>query len=50
MDTIDFNKLDIKIFINDMWEKYAGNSLKLQGDLNFAFDQQESEVNYNKAL
>jgi hypothetical protein len=39
MDTIDFNKHDINIFINDMWQKYAGNSSKLHGDLNFAFDQ-----------
>jgi hypothetical protein len=33
-----------------MWEKYAGDSLKLQGDLILAFDQQESEVNFHKAL
>ena len=39
MDTIDFNKHDINIFINDMWQKYVGNSSKLHGDLNFAFDQ-----------
>ena len=47
---IDFNKLDIIIFINVMWEKYAGDSLKLHGDLNLAFDQQVSEVNFHKAL
>jgi len=23
MDTIDFNKHDVDIFINDMWQKYA---------------------------
>jgi hypothetical protein len=40
-DTIDFNKHDIDIFIND-----AGDSSKLQSDLNFAFDQRESEVNF----
>ena len=39
MDTIDFNKHDIDMFINDMWQKYVGDSPKLQGDLNFAFDQ-----------
>jgi hypothetical protein len=25
MDIIDFNKHDINIFINDTWQKYAGN-------------------------
>jgi len=25
MNTIDFNKRDKEIFINDMWQKYAGN-------------------------
>ena len=51
-DMIDFNKHvhDIDIFINDKWRKYAGGySSKLQGDLNFAFDQRESEVNLHKA-
>ena len=41
-DTMDFNKNmhDIDIFINDKWRKYAGgDSSKLQGDLNFSFDQ-----------
>jgi len=33
-DTIDFNQHDIDILIND-----TGDSSKLQGDLNFAFDQ-----------
>jgi hypothetical protein len=28
-DTIDFNKHDIDIFINDLWKKYVGNSSKL---------------------
>ena len=28
-DTIDFNKQDINIFINDKWRKYAG------GDMNY---------------
>jgi hypothetical protein len=27
----DFNKHDIDIFINDTWQKYAGNYSKLQG-------------------
>ena len=44
MDTIDFNKHDINIFIND-----TGNSSKLPVDLNFAFDQRESKVNLHKA-
>jgi hypothetical protein len=44
IDTIDFNKHDNNIFIND-----AGDSSKLQGDLNFAFDQRESEVKLHKA-
>ena len=51
-DTIDFNKHmhDNDIFINDKWRKYArGDSSKLQGDLNFAFDQRESEINLHKA-
>jgi hypothetical protein len=51
-ETIDFNKHvhDIDIFINDKWRKYAGgDSSKLQGDLNFSFDQRESEVNLHKA-
>jgi hypothetical protein len=39
-DTIDFNKYDINIFIND-----TGDSSKLPGDLNYVFDQRESEVN-----
>jgi hypothetical protein len=25
MDTINFNKHDMDIFINDSWQKYAGN-------------------------
>jgi hypothetical protein len=25
MNTIDFNKHDIDIFINDTWQKYAGD-------------------------
>ena len=34
----------------DKWRKYAcSDSSKLQGDLNFAFDQRESEVNLHKA-
>jgi hypothetical protein len=33
------------------WRKYAGSdSSKLQGDLNFAFDQRESEVNLHKVV
>jgi hypothetical protein len=43
MNTIDFNKHDIDIFIKGTWQTYAGNilgdSTKLQGYLNFAFDQ-----------
>ena len=39
MDTLDFNKHVINIFINDKWQKYAGDSSKLQGDMNFVFDQ-----------
>ena len=47
---IDFNKHDIIIFINGKWRKYAnGDSSELQGDLNFAFDQRESEVTLHKA-
>ena len=49
MDTIDFIKHDTDIFINDMWQKYAGDNSKLQGDLNFTFDQRKSEVNLHKA-
>jgi hypothetical protein len=41
---------DIDIFINDKWRKYtSGDSSKLQGDFNFAFDQRENEVNLHKA-
>jgi uncharacterized protein YpuA (DUF1002 family) len=50
--SIDFNKHvhDIDIFINDKWRKYVGGDFsKLQGDLNFAFDQRESKVNLHKA-
>ena len=47
-DTIYFNKYNINIFINDTWRKYTGGSSKLQGDLNFAFDQRESEANLHK--
>ena len=32
---IHFNKNNIDIFINDIWQKYAGDYSKLQGDLNF---------------
>ena len=46
----NFNKHDIDIFINDKWRKYVGgDSSELQGDLNFDFDQRESEVNLHKA-
>jgi hypothetical protein len=34
MNTVDFKKHDIDIFINDTWQIYAGN---------FAFDQRESK-------
>ena len=27
MDTIDFNKHDINIFINDKWRKHAGDDI-----------------------
>ena len=40
------NKNDIDIFINDTWQKYAGDYSKLQGDWNFA--QPESNVNLHK--
>ena len=43
------DKHDINIFINNTWQKYAGDSSKLHGDLNFAFDQRESGVNLHKA-
>ena len=53
MNTIEFNKHDVDIFINGTWQTYAGNIwrlfLKLQGYLNFAFDQREIEVNLHKA-
>ena len=46
-DTINFNKHVHNI---DKWRKYAfGDSSKLQGDLSFAFEQRESEVNLHKA-
>ena len=48
MNTIYFNKHDVDIFINGTWQKY-GDSSKLQGYLNFAFDQREIEVNLHKA-
>ena len=25
MNTIDFNEQDVNIFVNDKWQKYAGN-------------------------
>jgi hypothetical protein len=28
MDTIDFNKHDINIFINNTWQKYAGDIVR----------------------
>ena len=28
MDTTDFNKHDINIFINNMWQKYAGDIVR----------------------
>jgi hypothetical protein len=34
-NTIHFNKNNIDIFINDIWQKYEGDYSKLQGDLNF---------------
>lgn len=54
METIDFNKHDINIFINDIWQIYVvnigtGDPLKLQGNLNFTSDQQEGEFNPQKA-
>jgi hypothetical protein len=29
MDTLDFNKQDINIFINETWQKYVGDYSKL---------------------
>ena len=49
MNTIEFNKHDVNIFIYGTWHKYVGDSSKLQGYLNFAFDQREIEVNLHKA-
>jgi hypothetical protein len=49
MNNIEFNKHDVDIFINGTWQKYAGNSSKLQGYLNFAFDQREIKVNLPNA-
>ena len=49
MNNIEFNKHDVDIFINSTWQKYAGNSSKLQDYLNFAFDQREIEVNLPNA-
>ena len=46
---IDFNKHNINVFINDTWQKYLGDYSKLQGDLNFAFDQREIKDNIHKA-
>ena len=57
-DTIDFNKHvhDIDIFINvkmtsgeNTRAATQGDFSKLQGDLNFTFDQRESDVNLHKA-
>ena len=30
MNTIEFNKHDVDIFINGTWQKYAGNNVTLQ--------------------
>ena len=54
MNTIEFNKHDVDIFINGTWQKYVGSiakgdSSKLQGYLNFSFDHREIEVNLHKA-
>jgi len=38
MNMIDFNKHDNDFFINDMWQKYVGDTSKIQGNLNLAFD------------
>jgi hypothetical protein len=46
LSTYLFNGYDI--FMNDTWQKYAGDSSKLH--LNFATDQRESEVNLHKRL
>jgi hypothetical protein len=48
MDTIDSNKHDIDDFINDTWQKYAGDIgrlFKITRLLYLAFDQRESYVN-----
>jgi hypothetical protein len=34
MDTLDFNKRDINIFISETWQKYAGDCSKLQDGFN----------------
>lgn len=41
-----YNKesLTVNIFLNDTMQKCVGDPFKLQGDLKFAFDQQESEI------
>ena len=50
-DTIDFNKHvhDIDIFINVKMTSGENTWAVTQGDLNFAFDQRESDVNLHKA-
>ena len=50
MDTIDFNKYNINIFINDMWQKYAGDSSKLQGDLNSLLTNEKAKSNSTRRL
>ena len=40
MNTTDFS---------DAWPKYDGDYSKLYGNLKFAFNQQESEVNHHNA-
>ena len=52
INTIDFNTHDIEIFIDNTWQKYEGNIrrlFKFKNYFTFAFDQQESEVNFYKA-
>ena len=51
MDTVDFNKLDIDIFMTpgENIRVTKGNSSQLEGDLNFAFDHWKSKVNLHNA-
>jgi hypothetical protein len=48
MNNIEFNKHDVDIFINGMWQKYAGNSTRKGAQLDTVLREMVIEATFNQ--